>query len=400
MKVLIVDKLSPETVTALEKLNLQVEVRNDLKAETLPGAVADVSILVVRSTKVTAATIQAAPQLSLIIRAGAGVDTIDIAAASARGIYVANCPGKNTLAVAELAIGLLIAADRRIVDASVALRNGAWRKKEFGKARGLAGRTLGILGFGAIGRAVAQRAAALDMNIVAWSPLDLTPAQAEELGIGYMNSIEELAAVADAVTIHLALTPETKHLVGKKFLDALKPGAILINTSRGPLVDTAALRSAVAEKGLRVGLDVFEGEPAGGEADFGDKELASLVTCTPHIGASTDQAADAIAAETVRIVKQFLETGRPAGTVNLCARSQATHRLVVRHLNRVGVLAFVLGGLREEGVNIEAMENTVFADAKAACGTMLLDKAPSPQLVESIRGNANILSVMLSACDQ
>src|SRR5512140_2629850 len=152
MKVLIVDKLSAETVTSLQKLGLQVEVRSDLSAETLPGALADVDILVVRSTKVSAAAIQAAPQLSLIIRAGAGVDTIDLAAASARGIYVANCPGKNTAAVAELAIGLLVAADRRIVDATIALRNGAWRKKEFGKARGLAGRTLGILGFGAIGK--------------------------------------------------------------------------------------------------------------------------------------------------------------------------------------------------------------------------------------------------------
>ena len=259
MKVLIVDKLSSSTVTELEKLHLQVEVRSDLSADTLPGAVADVGILVVRSTKVSAATIQAAPQLKLIIRAGAGVDTIDLAAASARGVYVANCPGKNTLAVAELAIGLLIAADRRIVDAAAALRNGSWQKKEFGKARGLAGRTLGILGFGAIGRAVFQRARALEMSIITWSPLDLTAQQAKDLGVGYFNTPEEVAARADAVTIHLALTPETKHLVGKKFLDAMKPGAILINTSRGPLVDTAALRAAIVEKKLRVAMDVFEG---------------------------------------------------------------------------------------------------------------------------------------------
>jgi D-3-phosphoglycerate dehydrogenase / 2-oxoglutarate reductase len=125
MKVLIVDKLSASTVTELEKLHLQVEVRGDLSADTLPGAVADVGVLVVRSTKVTAATIQAAPQLKLIIRAGAGVDTIDLAAATTRGVYVANCPGKNTLAVAELAIGLMIAADRRIVDAAMALRGGS-----------------------------------------------------------------------------------------------------------------------------------------------------------------------------------------------------------------------------------------------------------------------------------
>ena len=311
---------------------------------------------------------------------------------------MANCPGKNTLAVAELAIGMMIAADRRIVDASVALRSGSWQKKEFGKARGLAGRTLGILGFGAIGRAVGQRAAALGMKLVTWSPLDLTPEQAKELGIGYMNSVEEVAAVANVVTIHCALTPETKHLVGKKFFDAMKPGAILINTSRGPLVDTAALRAAIAEKKIRVGMDVFENEPAGGEAAFADKELASLVTCTPHIGASTDQAAGAIAAEAVRIVKLFLETGCPAGTVNLCTEWKATHRLIVKCLNKVGVLAGVLDRLREEGVNVENIENTVFAGAKVASFSLLLDRAPSNKLVDAIRATEDILSVMAAAC--
>jgi D-3-phosphoglycerate dehydrogenase len=398
MKVLIVDKLSHETVTALEKYDLQVEVRNDLTAETLPGALAEVGILVVRSTKVTAEAIQAAKQLSLIIRAGAGVDTIDIATASGRGIYVANCPGKNTAAVAELAIGLMVAADRRIVDATTSLRNGSWRKKEFGKARGLSGRTLGILGFGAIGRAVASRAAGLEMPVVVWSPLDFTPEQAEEQGIGYMTSPEALAAASDAVSIHLALTPETKHLVGKKFLGAMKPGAILVNTSRGPLVDTAALRAAIADKGLRVGLDVFENEPAAGEAPWTDKELASLTTCTPHIGASTDQAAEAVAAEVVRIVEVFLKTGHPAGTVNLCARSPATYRLVIRHLNRVGVLAFVLDGLREEGVNVEEVENTIFAGAEAACCSVLLDQQPSSKLLNFFRSNASILHVTINPC--
>ena len=348
-----------------------------------------------RSTKVAAATIRAAPRLSLIIRAGAGVDTIDLAAASERGIYVANCPGKNTAAVAELAIGLLVAADRRIVDATAAMRNGAWRKKEFGKARGLAGRTLGILGFGAIGKAVAARAAGLEMKVVAWSR-SLTSETAEAQGVGFAASPEELAAVCDAVSIHLALTPETKHIVGPRFLDALRPGAILINTSRGPLVDTAALRAAIAAKGLRVGLDVFEGEPAGAEAEWTDKELASLVTATPHIGASTDQASEAVAAEVVRIIDLFVKTGHPAGIVNLCAHSPAKFRLVVRHLNRVGVLAFVLDGLREEGINVEEMENTIFAGAAAACCSMLLDQSPSGSLIDCMRNNRDILHVTLN----
>lgn len=143
---------------------------------------------------------------------------------------------------------------------------------------------------------------------------------------------------------------------------------------------------------------MFEGEPAGGEADWTDKELTALVTCTPHVGASTDQAAEAVAAAVVRIVEVFLNTGHPAGTVNLCTHSPATFRLVVRHLDRVGVLAFALDGLREEGVNIEEIENTIFAGAQAACCSILLDQSPSTRLVESLRGNENILHVMLNPC--
>ena len=395
MNVLIVDKLSAEVVKALEQLGLGVEVRSDLDAVKLPSAVGQTDILVVRSTKVTAATIEAAPRLSLIIRAGAGVDTIDLAAASNRGIYVANCPGKNTVAVAELAIGLLLAADRRIVDATLAMRRGAWQKKEFGKARGLAGRTLGVLGFGAIGKAVAERAAGLEMKVVAWSR-SLTPEVAEAHGVGYAASPRELAAACDAVSIHLALAPETKHLAGPEFLDALRPGAILVNTSRGPLVDTAALRAAIAAKSLRVGLDVFEGEPAGGEAEWTDKELASLVTARRTSALRRDQASEAVAAEVVRIIDLFIQTGHPPGTVNLCAHSPAKFRLVVRHLNRVGVLAFVLDGLREEDINVEEMENTIFAGTAAACCSMLLDRSPSDALVDGMRGNQNILHVTLN----
>ena len=157
MKVLIADKLSERTVQTLQDIGLDVDVHPDLSADDLPNAVADVNVLIVRSTKVTAATIEAAPAISLIIRAGAGVNTIDVATASSRGVYVTNCPGRNKDAVAELAIGLLIACDRRVVDATVDLRNGDWEKKEYGKSRGLKGRTLGVLGMGMIGQAVAAR---------------------------------------------------------------------------------------------------------------------------------------------------------------------------------------------------------------------------------------------------
>ncbi len=396
MKILIADKLSETTVTALSALGAEVVAFPDLTADDLPSAIADGNVLIVRSTKVTAETIAAAEQLSLIIRAGAGVNTIDVAAASARGIYITNCPGKNSAAVAELAIGLLIACDRRIVNATVDLRAGRWRKKEYGKAAGLRGRTLGVLGLGMIGQAVVQRARGLGMKVVAWSR-SLSPEQAEELGIDSVDVAWKIAHAADAVTVHLPYSTETRHLVGREFLSAMKDGAILINTSRGELVDTAALKDAIRERQLRVGLDVFEDEPGGGDDAFADPELAGLVTATPHIGASTAESSEAIAAEVVRIVQEFRRTGKPPNTVNLCDRTPATHSLVIRHYNRVGVLAGVLDSLREDGVNVEEMENTIFEGALAACCTLQLDTPASSETMARLQQSDDILQVTLEA---
>lgn len=396
MKVLIADKLSANTMKALENLGLEVVVQADLTADKLPEAVGDAHILVVRSTKVTAKTLEAGKELALVIRAGAGVNTIDLATASARGVYVANCPGKNTAAVAELVIGLLVAADRRIVNATVGMREGKWEKKEYGKSRGLKGRTLGILGLGNIGKAVAQRAKGLEMNVIAWDGWWLTPELAEQHGVGYAASPEELAAASDAITVHLAASAESQHLVNAAFLDKMKDGAILINASRGELVDTKALVAAIAKKKLRVALDVFEDEPAATANEFPHTELASLVTCTPHVGASTDEAADAIADETVRIVDTFLKTGHPAGTVNVCKRSPAVCSMVVRVLNEPGILANVLQAIRDEGINVEEVENTVFDGAKAASCAILLDRTPPEKLLASLQANPSILHVMVN----
>jgi D-3-phosphoglycerate dehydrogenase / 2-oxoglutarate reductase len=395
MKIFIADKLSPKTVAALEQLGAAVTVNAEVKDDELGRVLADTEVLIVRSKKVSAAAIAAAPQLSLIIRAGAGVNTIDLFEASRRGIFVANCPGKNTDAVAELTIGLLVAADRRIADATTALRAGRWRKKEYGKAHGLKGRTLGVIGFGAIGAAVARRAQGLDMKVIAWSR-SLTTERAAALGIGACTTPLEVAERADAVTVHLAAAKETDRLIGREFLERMKPGAILLNTARGDVIDGEALKWAIREKKLRVGLDVFVGEPAGGEAEFADRELAGLVTATPHIGASTAQAEEAIADEVVRIVQTYQETGRPANTVNLRARSTAVTNLVVRHYNRVGVLAGILDELRNEGVNIEEMENTIFEGGLTASCSLRLDDRPSEALLAKARANPNIIQASVN----
>ena len=263
MKILVADKLSEKAVSALKDLGAEVRVNPDLGSDDLPRVLADSEILIVRSTRVTAAAMEAAQNLSVIIRAGAGVNTIDLEYASNHGIYVTNCSGKNTDAVAELVIGQMIAADRRIVAAGRDLQQGKWRKKEYGKARGLKSRVFGIVGLGSIGKAVAKRAQGLEMHVIAWSR-SLTKEKTEPLGIEYCPSPRELARQSDVVSLHLSYHDETRYFVNEEFLNQMKDGAILINASRGEIVDTQALKNAMKKKKLRVALDVFENEPAGG----------------------------------------------------------------------------------------------------------------------------------------
>lgn len=393
IKILIADKLSPVAVEKLEKLGAEVEFNPDLKADDLPGVVGDREILVVRSTKITSQTIDAAQNLSLIIRAGAGVNTIDLEAASTHGVHVANCPGMNTAAVAELALGLIIACDRRIPNATIDLRDGKWRKKEYGKAKGLKDRTLGIVGLGSIGKALAKAAKGLGINVIGWSR-SLTPELAEQQEIGYCLTPQELAEKSDIISVHLAATPETKHFINPGFLDKMKDGAILVNTSRGEIVDTEALKKAIAEKGLKVGLDVYENEPGSSDPEFGDTGLAATVMCTPHIGASTEQASEAIAQGVVDNVEHYLGTGKPLHPVNL--RGKRSHiNLVVRHYNRVGVLAGVLDVLKNVGINVEEMENTIFDGGHAASCNLILDKTPDGSSLKRIGDMDNIIQVML-----
>jgi D-3-phosphoglycerate dehydrogenase / 2-oxoglutarate reductase len=310
-------------------------------------------------------------------------------------VYVANCPGKNSIAVAELVFALLLAIDRRVVENVADLRAGKWNKKEYGKANGLFGRTMGVAGLGSIGREVALRARAFGMEVVGWSR-SLGAERARELGIERAATLGELAGRCDALSLHLPLSQDTRGLVGEEVLGRLRPGAILINTSRGELVDAAALRRAVLERGLRVGLDVFHQEPEGGSGAFADP-IAQLpgVYGTHHIGASTEQAQEAIADETVRIVASFLSAGLVPNSVNVAARSPAKWQLIVRHLDRVGVLAQVLNVLKRHEINVEEMENTIFDGALAACCKIKVDSRPAPELLAEIRNPEEIIHVDL-----
>ncbi|HEY7213114.1 MAG TPA: 3-phosphoglycerate dehydrogenase family protein [Thermoanaerobaculia bacterium] len=412
MKVLIADKFESSGVEGLKAAGCEVVHQPDLKDDALAQAIAgtQADVLVVRSTKVTEAMLEAG-RLSLVVRAGAGYNTIDVAAASRRGIYVSNCPGKNSIAVAELTLALILALDRRVPDNVAELRAGRWNKKEYSQARGLYGRTLGLLGVGNIGREVIRRAVAFGLDVALWSrrfdgeDRPLTKDEAQELGLDPAAPIRlapspaEVAARSDVLSIHLALKPETRGLVGAALLGRMKPGAMLINTSRGEVVDHEALAAAVKEKGLRVGLDVFAAEPAAATGEMSDP-LVGLpgVYGTHHIGASTEQAQEAIAAETVRIVRTYMQTGEVPNVVNLCRKTPASHMLVVRHRDRPGVLAHVFAHLRQGNLNVQETENVVFEGAEAAVARINLDAAPAPALLDEIRrGNADVLDLHLIA---
>lgn len=417
MKVLIADKFEKSGLEGLKALGCDVVYEPDLKDDTLRAALSEsgAEVLIVRSTKVTEPMMDGG-KLALIVRAGAGYDNINVAAASARGIYVANCPGKNSIAVAELAFGLILALDRRIPDNVAELRAGKWNKKDYSKARGLYGRTLGLLGFGSIGQEMAKRAQAFGMNLVVWSeigvevdrqgiPIDLPllvrlrPSSESPIEpfVKVCSTPQEVAERSDILSIHLASNDKTRGIINADVLDKLKPGSFVINTARADVVDYAALGRAVQERNLRVALDVYPKEPSSAQADF-QEPLAALpnVYGTHHIGASTDQAQDAIATETVRIIKTYVETGRVINVVNLSRQTPARFVIVVRHKDKPGVLASVFDALRDEQVNVQETENIVFTGAHAAVARINVDAAPSDAALQRAKSsNADILDIQV-----
>ena len=373
MKILFADKFPDTGLSTIRDMGYECDYQPDLTAESLPAAIAGNQILVVRSTQVTAAAIDASDVLAMVIRAGAGTNTIDKGAAARRGIYVSNVPGKNALAVAELAMGLILAVDRNIPDNVADLRAGVWNKAKWSKTEGLHGRTLGIVGLGDIGLAVAERAAAFGMEIMSVRRTGrdaTTRRRIEELDIELVADVHDLAAASDIVTLHVPYNEETHHLVDAAFLDHMKPGSVLINTSRGEVVDESALLAAMSEKGIRAGLDVFWNEPKEGSGSFTSSLAQHPNTYgTHHIGASTEQAQRAIADGVVDILTAFVK-GRALNAVNLANDTLTSATVTIRHYDKVGVLAEVLSELRKAHLNVEQMDNTIFDGALAAVATI------------------------------
>jgi D-3-phosphoglycerate dehydrogenase len=399
MTILVADNIADVGVEALSEAGHTIVEEPGLSGEALVDTLQSErpDVLVVRSTKVTPEALDASPSLALIVRAGAGYDTIDVQGAANRGIFVANCPGKNSVAVAELVLGLMVSLDRQIPDNVADARAGRWNKKVYAQAEGLKGRTLGIIGLGNIGTEVMQRAKAFDLNVIAWSR-SLTPEVAEEkMGIGYRESPQAVARDASIVTLHVASTPDTKNLADRSFFEALPEGAIFLNTTRAAVVDEDALAWALDEKDVRAGIDVMEGEPAAKQAEF-DHPLADHpnLYMTHHIGASTQQALDATAMEAARVIRTFDEEGDVPNCVNLAQQTQATHQITVRHRDQVGVLAGVLDEMRRANWNIQEMSNRIFEGSKAAVASIRFNGPFNTDVLDRIESSDDVFAVSIN----
>ncbi len=395
MTVLVADNIANVGVQQLRDAGYTVVDKPTLSGDALIEALEAETpdVLVVRSTRVSSEALEASPNLALIVRAGAGYDTIDVTGAANRGIFVANCPGKNSVAVAELTMGLIVSLDRRLPDNVEDARAGRWNKKEYAQAQGLKGRTLGILGLGNIGTEVLHRAKAFDLDVIAWSR-SLTPEKAERFGVGYRESPEAVAEDASIVTLHVASTPETKHLADRSFFEALPEGAHFINTTRAAVVDEDALEWAMDEKNVRAAIDVMEGEPSAKQADF-EHPLADHpnLYMTHHIGASTQQALDATATEAARVIITFDEEGDVPNCVNLAEQTEASYQLTVRHKDQVGVLAGVLDEIRRANWNIQEMSNRIFEGGEAAVASIRFSGPYDEDVLDRIEESDDVFAL-------
>jgi D-3-phosphoglycerate dehydrogenase / 2-oxoglutarate reductase len=389
IKVLIADKFPDKYINELNSLDLEVLYQPKFGEKDLQEAAKDVDILVVRSTIVNEETINNSKKLNLIIRAGSGVNNINIAAANKKGVYVANCPGMNAVAVAELAIGLMISLDRFIPDNVGDFNKGVWNKDKYSKGKGLKGKTLGLIGVGNIGKEVAKRALSFEMNVYG---KDIT--RIEGVQIKDFSEMDKLLPLCDVVSIHLPATPQTKGLFNKQLFSYMKEGAYLVNTSRQDIVVEDDLLEAIKEKNIRYACDVFKGEPESKSGEVTSKlQNNPNIYVTHHIGASTQQAQDAVAEETIKIIKHFVHSGVIDHWVNRAKVTDAHYQLVVKHYDKPGVLAGVLDVIRNGNINIEEIENIIFEGGIAACCTLKLKSAVTADMLKSINENPNVLSV-------
>lgn len=397
MHILVACELPDAALDQLRSLATAVRYEPNLTAQDLRDQMRDVGILVSGDIRISAETISRAKTLQMIVHAGPGPGDVALEEASGQGVFVTHCPDQHATAIAELTFGLILALDRRIVENTIALREGRWTRTELADARGLAGRTLGIVGYGTVGRVVARRARAFEMKVIAWSPA-LAPARPPDPDIELCNYPRELARRAEIVTVHPADDAIRLPLVDAEFLAALQPGAYLVHVGAPGAADEAALIQAIEQRQLRVAVDACGPEPLADQSRYRCRvcELPGVVG-TQRVATLTQQAREATADEVVHIVRSFLVSGEVLNCINLCDRSPAVWQLVVRVRDQVGAIASILDTIRADGINAEEITNRVFIGAKAASCTIALNERPSTEALEALRALPSVLHLELRA---
>jgi D-3-phosphoglycerate dehydrogenase len=390
-RVLICDKLESSGLDLLTQAGLEVDNRPGLKGGDLQAALRAADGCIVRSgTQITADLLADPGKLRAIARAGVGVDNIDVAAATRRGIVVMNTPGGNTLSTAEHAIALLAALARHLPAADASLKAGKWERNKFLGSQ-LAGKTLGIVGVGRVGREVARRAVAMGMRVLGLDPF-LTPERAAELGVEKVDDLDGLLPRCDFLTVHTPGGPETKGLIGPEQIAQLKKGARVVNCARGGIIDEAALATALASGQVSgAAIDVFDPEPPPADNPL---RSAPNVILTPHLGASTLEAQDAVAREAAQLLIDYLTRGVVQFAVNMAAVDRAELeelRLYIDLARRLGLLHAQM----DQGTIREA--RLTYRGDLARRGTKLLTAAFATGLLESRLEGVNVVNAELLA---
>jgi len=397
VRVLITDAFDSSAADTLRESGFDVIHNPMLDDDTLAAAMQDLQpqVLVARSVRVGEDALRASSQLALAVCAGSEAQCIDLGAASRLGVMVSHCPGRNAAAVAELAWGLIVACDRRIPDQVTDLRGGRADISRYAGAAGLAGRTLGIVGLGQVGQEIARRGLAFGMHVVAWSK-HITEDRCDALGVDFCANLVNLAKLADVISVSVTGNEETRGLLGEKFFNALRPGSIVVNTSRGHVCDEAALLHAVRQRGVRAGLDIFSDDV---QARSGaESALASEcgVYGTFRVGDRTEQARLSIDSEVVRILRAWHADGTVLNCVNVAEHTAASAVLMVRHENRPGVLARIFDVLGKATINVEQMDNQISTGGTAAVARVFTATQPSASVISAIRACPHVLGVTVS----
>ena len=399
IKILFGCNVPEEILEEFRALGTELIYEPNIAPDRLEKIVGDTNILVISRNRISPEIIAAGHELQMIIRAGTDVSNISVQQASEAGIFVCNCPYKDATAIAELTFGYLLSVDRRLfahVQASRQQKPGVIPKLE---ALGLAGRTLGVLGYGPVEKEIIQRALAFEMKVNAWSPASLTPEIAAERKIGFCDRPRDVARDSDMLSVYISPQNQAAHLVDVDLLESMRPGASLVYIGHPGALDLSALADVASRRDIRVAYDISAPQLTAGDVGRFIARLQALpnVIGTYGLADRTHQSREETAREVLRIVREFILNGKVLNCLNLIEYNPAMWQLLMRLKDRVGVLASVMDVLRADGISMEDITSHLFTGAQAVWITMAVDERPSAEALAAIRELEGVLNLEIRA---